>query len=228
MLLGLIEIDLERFLMGILRARRHGDSPLTRIGPADAPEADHCGNCRACLDICPTNAFPAPYQLDARRCISYLTIEHKGPIPHELRKGIGNRVFGCDDCLAVCPWNKFAERARDQRLAARDAVKNPPLAELLDLDDAQFRLRFRGTPVKRTGRDRIARNALIAAGNSGDATLLGPVMRLLDDPAPIVRGAAVWALGELVPDGILKPFSGHRAREQDLSVKSEWQRIDPA
>ena len=138
----------------------------------DAPEADHCGYCRRCLDICPTQAFPAPYVLDARRCLAYLSIEHKGHIPAEFRGAMGNRVFGCDDCLAVCPWNKFAEAAREARFAARAETDNPPLAELLALDDRAFRARFAGTPVKRTGRDRFLRNVLIAAGNSGDASLL--------------------------------------------------------
>ena len=137
----------------------------------DAPEVDHCGSCQRCLDVCPTNAFPAPYQLDARRCIAYLTIEHKGHIPAEFREAIGNRVFGCDDCLAVCPWNKFAEAARETRLQALAGTDSPPLAELLALDDAAFRKRFAGTPVKRTGRDRVVRNALIAAGNSGERSL---------------------------------------------------------
>ena len=137
--------------------------------PADEPERDHCGSCRRCLDICPTNAFPAPYQLDARRCISYLTIEHKGHIPAELRPGIGNRIFGCDDCLAVCPWNKFAQAGREARLVQREDLAALPLAELARLDDPAFRARFSGTPIKRTGRDRFIRNVLIAIGNSGDA-----------------------------------------------------------
>ncbi len=135
----------------------------------DLPEADHCGTCSRCIDVCPTGAFPAPYQLDARRCIAYLTIEHKGHIPAEFREAIGNRVFGCDDCLAVCPWNKFAVAARETKLQALDSADSPPLVELLALDDAAFRKRFAGTPVKRTGRDRVLRNALIAAGNSGDS-----------------------------------------------------------
>ena len=156
--------------------------------------AGHCGTCRACLDICPTAAFPAPYRLDARRCISYLTIEHKGPIPREFRAAIGNRIYGCDDCLAVCPWNKFAQAGREAKLAARDALRAPQLAELARLDDAQFRALFSKTAVKRTGRDRFVRNVLIAIGNSGDAALASEAERLLDDASPLVRGAAVWAL----------------------------------
>ena len=158
------------------------------------PEADHCGSCRACLDVCPTNAFPAPYRLDARRCISYLTIENKGPIPHEFREAIGNRIYGCDDCLAACPWNKFARQASEAKLKARDDLREPALAELLALDDAAFRALFTGSPVKRIGRDRFLRNVLIAAGNSGDASLVEPCQALLDDTSPLVRGAAVWAL----------------------------------
>jgi epoxyqueuosine reductase len=167
--------------------------------PPDATEDDHCGNCRACLDICPTAAFPAPYRLDARRCISYLTIEHKGPIPRELRPLMGNRIYGCDDCLAVCPWNKFAQVGREAKLAARTALRTPTLADLARLDDASFRTLFSKSPVKRTGRDRFVRNVLIAIGNSGDASLAREAERLLDDASPLVRGAAVWALGRLDP-----------------------------
>jgi epoxyqueuosine reductase len=197
----------------------------TAVLPPDAPEADHCGSCRRCMDACPTDAFPAPYQLDARRCIAYLTIEHKGPIPHEFRKAIGNRVFGCDDCLAVCPWNKFAEAARDQRLSAKAETNNPPLAELLALDDPQFRARFAGTPIKRTGRDRFVRNVLIAAGNARDRRLMPAVMRLLSDPAPIVRGAAVWALARMDDlDAWRAAEIQHRAIESDSSVHDEWMR----
>ncbi len=163
----------------------------------DTSETDHCGGCRRCLDVCPTNAFPAPYQLDARRCISYLTIEHKGHIPVEFRTAMGNRIFGCDDCLAVCPWNKFAQRAQEQRFAARDETDNPPLAELLAMDDAAFRKRFQGTPVRRTGRERFMRNVLIAAGNSGALTLVPQVTALLEDPSSLVRAMAIWALVQL-------------------------------
>ncbi len=164
----------------------------------DAAEQDHCGSCSRCLDVCPTRAFPAPYQLDARRCIAYLTIEHKGHIAPEFRAPMGNRVFGCDDCLAVCPWNKFASAASEMRSAAHGDAGNPPLAELLSLDDAAFRLRFAGTPVKRTGRNRVVRNALIAAGNSGDTSLLGLITPLLDDGSPLVRAMAVWAVRRLL------------------------------
>ena len=189
----------------------------------DAAEADHCGSCQRCLDICPTNAFPQPYQLDARRCIAYLTIEHKGHIPAEFRPAIGNRVFGCDDCLAVCPWNKFAESAREMRFRARLGTDNPPLSELLWLDDAAFRERFAGTPVKRTGRDRIVRNALIAAGNSGDTALLPAVRGLLDDASPLVRAMAVWALGRLAgKDETAGLRTHHVAREGDEGVLAEW------
>lgn len=189
----------------------------------DAPEQDHCGSCRNCLDICPTNAFPAPYQLDARRCIAYLTIEHKGHIAPEFREAIGNRVFGCDDCLAVCPWNKFAATARETRFAARAETDNPPLADLLTLDDAAFRARFAGTPIKRTGRDRFLRNVLIAAGNSGDATLLARIEPLLTDPSPLVRAMAVWASARLAAS---EHFAALRVRyepgESDAEVRNEW------
>ncbi len=162
--------------------------------PADEPETDHCGSCRACLDICPTDAFPAPYRLDARRCISYLTIEHKGPIPHEFREAIGNRIYGCDDCLAVCPWNKFARTTHEAKLAARDDLAAPPLGRLVRLDDAAFRQMFAGSPIKRIGRDRFLRNVLIAIGNSEDPALAAPAREQLADSSPLVRGAAIWAL----------------------------------
>ena len=190
---------------------------------ASAPEQDHCGSCRACLDACPTNAFPAPYQLDARRCLAYLSIEHKGHIAPEFRAPMGNRIFGCDDCLAVCPWNKFAETARETRIALRDDLRLAPLAELAALDDAAFRTRFAGTPVKRTGRDRFVRNVLIAIGNSGDPALAGAAEPLLRDDSPLVRAMAVWALRRLLDAG---PFarlkSAHAAREQDAVVREEW------
>jgi epoxyqueuosine reductase len=189
----------------------------------DPPEADHCGACSRCLDVCPTRAFPAPYQLDARRCIAYLTIEHKGHIAAEFRKAIGNRVFGCDDCLAVCPWNKFAAAARETKLEARAEVNSPPLAELLALDDAAFRARFAGTPVKRTGRDRVLRNALIAAGNSGDASLVPAVERLLGDGSPLVRAMAVWALAQLAGGEAWESArKRHVWRETDAAVRAEW------
>lgn len=190
----------------------------------DQPETDHCGGCRRCLDICPTAAFPAPYQLDSRRCIAYLTVEHKGPIPVDFRKAMGNRIFGCDDCLAVCPWNKFASVARETKLAVRAEADNPPLADLLVLDDAAFRARFRGTPIKRTGRDRFLRNVLIAAGNSGDHGLVPAVEALLGDDSPLVRGAAIWALAELAPDRITALAGRYEAQENDASAAAEWQR----
>ena len=189
--------------------------------PADQPEPDSCGSCRACLDICPTAAFPEPYRLDARRCISYLTIEHKGPIPRSLRPLMGNRIYGCDDCLAVCPWNKFAVQGREAKLAARDALRAPALAELARLDDAQFRSVFAKTAIKRTGRDRFVRNVLIAIGNSGDASLSGEAERLLTDTSPLVRGAAVWALGRLLPREDFAALRG-RQHESDASVQDEW------
>ena len=188
---------------------------------ADVSETDHCGTCRRCLDACPTAAFPAPYQLDARRCIAYLTIEHKGHIGREFRGPIGNRVFGCDDCLAVCPWNKFAEAARNQKLTACAETANPPLAELLALDDAAFRRRFAGTPIKRTGRDRFVRNALIAAGNSGDAALVPQIIALLGDASPLVRAMAVWALRALTTPADVAS-QRNRAAETDADVIREW------
>jgi epoxyqueuosine reductase len=189
--------------------------------PADDAEPDSCGSCRACLDICPTHAFSEPYRLDARRCISYLTIEHKGPIPRDLRPLMGNRIYGCDDCLAVCPWNKFAALGREAKLAAREALRAPKLAQLARLDDAQFRVLFSKTSIKRTGRDRFVRNVLIAIGNSGDAALSGEAERLLDDASPLVRGAAVWALGRLFPKERLAALAAHES-ETDASVQDEW------
>jgi epoxyqueuosine reductase len=187
----------------------------------NAAERDHCGACRACLDARPTQAFVAPYQLDARRCVSYLTIEHKGPIPRDFRAAIGNRVYGCDDCLAVCPWNKFAQATREAKLAARDDLVSPPLADLARLDDAGFRARFSGSPVKRIGRTRFLRNVLIAIGNSGVAALAAEAERLLAEPEPLVRGAAVWALARLAPDR-LAALQGALARETDETVREEW------
>ena len=188
----------------------------------DAPERDHCGSCRACLDICPTKAFPAPYQLDARRCISYLTIEHKGPIPREFREAVGNRIYGCDDCLAVCPWNKFAQVTREAKLAARADLEAPPLAELARLDDAGFRAFFSGSPIKRIGRARFLRNVLIAIGNSGSAELAAEAARLIDDTEPLVRGAAVWALARLDPERLRLLRRGREAHESDPIVAEEW------
>ena len=163
----------------------------------DTAETSHCGSCTACLDICPTAAFPAPYQLDARRCISYLTIEHKGAVDEELRALMGNRIYGCDDCLATCPWNKFAKEGRDAKLAARDDLLAPPLAELATLDDAAFRAHFSGSPIKRIGRDRFVRNVAYAIGNSADQSLLAAVSPLVDDPDPTVADAARWAILQL-------------------------------
>ena len=191
--------------------------------PPDTPETDHCGTCRACLDICPTNAFPAPYQLDARRCISYLTIEHDGPIPHEFRRAIGNRIYGCDDCLAACPWNKFARTTHEIKLKARDDLIAPALADLAALDDAAFRAHFSGSPVKRIGRNRFLRNVLIAIGNSRNPALVKAARRHLDDPSSQVRGAAVWALRELLPAAEFAAATAHRrAVEQDPDVAAEW------
>ena len=181
--------------------------------PPDAPHSDHCGQCRACLDACPTKAFPAPYRIDARRCISYLTIEHQGPIPHELRSAIGNRVYGCDDCLAVCPWNKFAHAGRETKLAARADLNAPSLAELACLDEASFRALFAGGPIKRVGRARFVRNVLIAIGNSNDRALAAAAVKRLGDDAPLVRGAAIWALARLAfARGVLGLRSGRRRK----------------
>lgn len=188
----------------------------------DVPEADHCGSCRACLDACPTAAFPAPYRLDARRCISYLTIEHKGPIDPEFRPLIGNRIYGCDDCLAACPWNKFAASASEMKLQAREDLKEPSIAFLLTLDDATFRTFFSGSPVKRIGRDRFIRNVLIAAGNSGDASLIGQCLELAGDPSPVVRGMAIWALKRLMTDVDFARFAEARSAEEDPEVQQEW------
>jgi epoxyqueuosine reductase len=194
--------------------------------PRDEAETDHCGSCQACLDICPTAAFPAPYRLDARRCISYLTIENKGPIPHEFRKAIGNRIYGCDDCLAACPWNKFAQAGREAKLAARDQLRAPSLAELSRLDDAAFRALFAKSPVKRIGRVRFIRNVLIAIGNAGDADLAIEARRLLEDESPLVRGAAVWALSQLM---VREEFEALAAEavgaETDESVRDEWRAL---
>ncbi|AVA20043.1 tRNA epoxyqueuosine(34) reductase QueG [Rhizobium sp. NXC24] len=188
----------------------------------DRPEIDHCGSCRACLDVCPTAAFPAPYQLDARRCISYLTIEHKGPIDPQLRPLIGNRIYGCDDCLAACPWNKFASAAAEMKLVARDDLREPSIAFLLDLDDAAFRAFFSGSPLKRIGRDRFIRNVLIAAGNSGDRGLIAACGGLSDDPSAVVRGMAVWALSRLMTAGEFRTFAAERGDEPDADVRAEW------
>ncbi|MCB1477027.1 MAG: tRNA epoxyqueuosine(34) reductase QueG [Rhodobiaceae bacterium] len=191
----------------------------------DAAETDHCGACRACLDICPTNAFPAPYRLDATRCIAYLTIEHHGPIDIEFREAMGNRIFGCDDCLAVCPWNKFARASGDSKLALKPDLAGRPLAEYARLDDAAFRALFAGTPVKRTGRERFVRNVMIAIGNSGDAALGGEAEAGLSDQSPLVRGMAVWALSRLVEPPQWQALKArHRPLERDAQVIEEWDR----
>lgn len=191
--------------------------------PVDEPEPDHCGSCRRCLDICPTNAFPAPHVVDSRRCISYLTIESKGHIPREFRQPIGNRIFGCDDCLAVCPWNKFAKTGHETRLAHRDDLSGPPLSDLLELDDTSFKARFNGTPIRRLGRDRFLRNVLIAAGNSGEPALLPKVRALLADPSPLVRAMAVWALSNLeTPEAFARLAASHDPSETNLEVLTEW------
>lgn len=189
----------------------------------DRAETDHCGSCRRCLDVCPTAAFPAPYRLDARRCISYLTIEHKGPIPARFRKAIGNRIYGCDDCLAVCPWNKFARVSREAAFLPRDELTAPRLAELARLDDIRFRRVFSRSPLKRTGRDRFVRNVLIALGNSGNEQAVPDVEARLLDSSSLVRAAAVWAFRELADE---KRFGAKRAElrpaERDPEVLSEW------
>jgi epoxyqueuosine reductase len=210
-----------------LVSREHGSwlflgSILTTLElAADPAETTTCGTCHACLDICPTKAFPAPYQLDARRCISYLTIELKGPIPREFREALGNRIYGCDDCLAVCPWNKFAAVAAEQKLQARAALRAPSLAEFSRLDDASFRALFAKSPVKRIGRDRFVRNVAYAIGNSGEPALAAEAERLLSDPSALVRGAAVWALSRLLEAGTFEALRAARS-ETDPAVLEEW------
>ncbi|MCK9551285.1 tRNA epoxyqueuosine(34) reductase QueG [Aquamicrobium sp.] len=195
----------------------------------DTRDTDRCGSCRACVDACPTNAFPVPYRLDARRCISYLTIENKGPIPPEFREAMGNRIYGCDDCLAACPWNKFAQTASEAKLAARADLREPKLADLLQLDDAGFRAFFSGSPIKRIGRDRFIRNVLIAAGNSGEPGLAGAVRELIADASPLVRGAAVWALSRLVSAEDFAVLAGERLPvEADPQVREEWRPVKGA
>jgi epoxyqueuosine reductase len=195
---------------------------------ADEAEQDHCGSCRQCLDVCPTDAFPAPYKIDARRCISYLTIELKGTIPSDLRPAIGNRIYGCDDCLAVCPWNKFAIAGREARLQTRAELRRARLRDLVRLDDLSFRELFRGSPIKRIGRDRFIRNVLIAIGNSKEPGLIGEAERLLGDDAAIVRAMAVWALMRLVPkDEFSRLASKHAPHEADPSVLAEWVEASP-
>ena len=217
----------------VLVSRVHGSWLLlgaiytTAELPADAAERDHCGSCRRCLDICPTDAFPAPYQLDARRCIAYLTIEHAGHIDAALRPGIGNRVFGCDDCLAVCPWNKFAAAAQETRLALKDELDGLDLAALARLDDPAFRTLFAGTPVKRTGRDRFLRNVLIAIGNSGRPELVKSALPHLADPSPLVRAMAVWALGRLDAARGRQLAIARLGDETDTQVRAEWLALLP-
>ncbi len=197
--------------------------------PPDPPETDHCGQCRACLEVCPTQAFPAPYQLDARRCISYLTIELKGPIPREFRPALGNRIYGCDDCLAACPWNKFAQQAQEQRLHAREVLRSPALADLAGLDDPAFRALFSKSPVKRIGRDRFLRNVLYAMGNSARPDLVQPARAALEDPSPLVRGAAVWALSRLCAPADFTVLSDrHLPGETDPDVRLEWALVQKA
>ncbi len=218
-----------------LVSRQHGSWLLlgviytTARLEADPAGRDRCGSCSACQIACPTDAFPAPYRVDARRCISYLTIEHKGPIPHEFRAAMGNHIYGCDDCLAACPWNKFAATASVQKaLAQRLELSELPLAELLLLDDTAFRNLFAGTPIKRTGRDRFVRNVAIAAGNSGDPSLIDPLAHLLDDPNPLVRGAAIWALAQLDTPRFSTEKQERLKFESDESVILEWEISAPS
>jgi epoxyqueuosine reductase len=211
-----------------LVSRRHGSwlflgEIYTTLELAGATaDSDHCGRCQRCLDICPTAAFPAPYKLDARRCISYLTIEHKGPIARELRKPMGNRIYGCDDCLAVCPWNKFAQPHATPALLPRAELTAPRLAALAELDDGAFRQMFSGSPIKRTGRDRFVRNVVIALGNSGSPELAPVVEKRLADPSPLVRGAAVWALAQLDAARFAALRADALSRETDPQVCDEW------
>ena len=191
--------------------------------PPDAPQGDLCGSCRACLDVCPTDAFDGPHRIDARKCISYLTIEHEGQIPRHLRAAIGNRIYGCDDCLAVCPWNKFAAVGREAKLAARDGLAAPPLRELARLDEPAFRKKFAGGPIKRIGREKFLRNVMIAVGNSGDPTLAQEAERALQDQSALVRAAAVWALGRLRGREAL---AGRPAQERDEDVLAEWKAVE--
>lgn len=191
--------------------------------PPDPAMGDNCGSCRACLDICPTNAFDGPRRIDARRCISYLTIEHKGHISAELRPLMGNRIYGCDDCLAICPWNKYASMTSEPALISKLELDAPRLANLAQLDDASFRDFFSGSPVKRTGRDRFTRNVLIAIGNSNDPALAASAESLLDDTSPLVRAMAVWALSRLLEATVFQRLrSRHAAGESDPGVCAEW------
>jgi epoxyqueuosine reductase len=204
-----------------------GEIYLSLALEPDPPEHDHCGSCRRCLDVCPTAAFPAPHRLDARRCISYLTIEHKGMIPVELRPLVGNRIYGCDDCLAVCPWNKFARTAHEPDFLPRAELSAPRLAALAALDDAAFRKMFAGSAVKRTGRNRFLRNVLIAIGNAapGEPELIAAARRCLDEASPLVRSAAVWALMRLAPAQCAAERLARLDREEDELVREEWERV---
>ncbi|MBT6257005.1 MAG: tRNA epoxyqueuosine(34) reductase QueG [Alphaproteobacteria bacterium] len=189
----------------------------------DSRGEDHCGSCTRCLDICPTNAFPAPYQLDARRCISYLTIEYDGIIPVEYRKPMGNRIFGCDDCLAVCPWNRFAKEASEQKLMARAELTMPSLAGLLNLDDTAFRIQFSASPVKRTGYKRFMRNVLIASGNSDDANLIPAILSHVINQEPVIRASAIWALSQLMPHADFLAYAELQMKSEDnQDVLAEW------
>jgi epoxyqueuosine reductase len=195
-----------------------------KLQPSE-PARDHCGGCSACLDVCPTDAFPSPYQLDARRCISYLTIEHKGHIPVEFRRAIGNRIYGCDDCLAVCPWNKFARPTEEAGFRSSTDISQETLINLAGLDDEEFRRRFSGTAIKRTGRDRFLRNVLIAIGNSGERDAIPLVEDALGDPSPLVRAMAVWALGQLSDaSDFIRLRARFSANESDVQVLAEWDR----
>ena len=190
--------------------------------PPDKAHAESCGSCTRCLDICPTNAFPAPFRLDARKCLAYYSVEHKGPIPREFRKPMGNRIYGCDDCLAVCPWNKFASVSREAKLRSRPEFERPALAELVQLDDAGFRVLFAGSPVKRIGHARFLRNVLIGIGNADDQSLLPLVETKLGDPSPLIRGAAIWALRRLDPERAEAVRLDSLAQEGDSAVRAEW------
>lgn len=202
-----------------------GEMFLDQALQPDAADTDHCGQCSRCLDICPTNAFTGPYKLDPRRCVSYLTIEHKGHIPLDLREGIGGRIYGCDDCLAVCPWNKFAVDTREPGLWPRPELAAPRLADLATLDDAEFRQVFAGSPIKRTGRNRFVRNVLIAVGNSGEPKLIETAKRLTADESTLVRAAAIWALGQLDRTGAAHLAAERRQLEPDPEVAEEWNRL---
>jgi epoxyqueuosine reductase len=205
-----------------------GEIYLSLALEPDAAESDHCGTCRDCLNVCPTQAFPAPYRLDARRCISYLTIEHKGMIDPELRPLIGNRIYGCDDCLAACPWNKYASATAEPDFLPRPELTAPRLAELARLDDAAFRRMFAGTSIKRIGRDRFLRNVLIAIGNSGDMSLIEAARHCLNDASPLVRASAVWAFLRLTGEDLSAEARQRLAVEPDPMVRKEWLKRVPA